>query len=192
MNPRVGLLSFPPEENQLNKPYSDDTARIIDGEVRTLVDAAYQRTLKVGGPGFGGRGRPPLHPSCCAVAASNACVGSCLNTSLDSVWSVLSGPGAATWWCFNVSPVPSTTNNQPHSHPTPDPTSLQLLEEKKEAVESMAQALLKKEVLGTGEPAAWVTSAAAGGAWPGRLLASSHGRLLFLPASLGSTLHTAN
>lgn len=49
MNPRVGLLSFPPEENQLNKPYSDDTARIIDGEVRTLVDAAYQRTLKVGG-----------------------------------------------------------------------------------------------------------------------------------------------
>ena len=27
---------------------SDDTARLIDGEVRALVDAAYQRTVKVG------------------------------------------------------------------------------------------------------------------------------------------------
>lgn len=48
MNPVVGLLSFPPEEGQLNKPYSDDTARIIDTEVRSLVDYAYKRTLKVG------------------------------------------------------------------------------------------------------------------------------------------------
>jgi AFG3 family protein len=47
MNPKIGLLSFPPEENQLHKPYSDDTARLIDGEVRSLVDAAYQRTVKL-------------------------------------------------------------------------------------------------------------------------------------------------
>lgn len=47
MNPVVGLLSFPPEEGQLNKPYSDDTARIIDTEVRSLVDYAYKRTLKL-------------------------------------------------------------------------------------------------------------------------------------------------
>jgi ATP-dependent Zn protease len=45
MNAKVGLLSFPPEENQLNKPYSDDTARIIDTEVRALVEKSYQRTL---------------------------------------------------------------------------------------------------------------------------------------------------
>ena len=45
MNEKIGLLSFPPEENQLNKPYSDDTARLIDGEVRALVAAAYARTL---------------------------------------------------------------------------------------------------------------------------------------------------
>lgn len=47
MNEKIGLLSFPPEENQLHKPYSDDTARLIDVEVRTLVDGAYRRTLKV-------------------------------------------------------------------------------------------------------------------------------------------------
>jgi AFG3 family protein len=45
MNPALGLLSFPPEEGQLGKPYSEDTARLIDGEVRKLVDLAYQRTL---------------------------------------------------------------------------------------------------------------------------------------------------
>lgn len=45
MNSVIGLLSFPPEEGRLDKPYSDDTARLIDGEVRTLVDLAYQRTL---------------------------------------------------------------------------------------------------------------------------------------------------
>ena len=33
MNSKVGLLSFPPEENQLNKPYSNDTANLIDTEV---------------------------------------------------------------------------------------------------------------------------------------------------------------
>jgi AFG3 family protein len=44
MSPAVGLLSFPPNPNALNKPYSDDTARVIDGEVRALVDGAYMRT----------------------------------------------------------------------------------------------------------------------------------------------------
>lgn len=63
MNPKVGLLSFPPEENQLNKPYSDDTARIIDGEVRSLVDAAYQRTVQVGPRALCSRGCVP-RPGC--------------------------------------------------------------------------------------------------------------------------------
>jgi AFG3 family protein len=43
MSPAVGLLSFPPNPNAINKPYSDDTARLIDGEVRALVDASYAR-----------------------------------------------------------------------------------------------------------------------------------------------------
>jgi len=41
----VGLLSFPPEEGRLDKPYSPDTAKIIDEEVRELVAGAYTRTL---------------------------------------------------------------------------------------------------------------------------------------------------
>lgn len=45
MNEAVGLLSFPPEEGRLDKPYSEDTARLIDTEVRALVDEAYKRTL---------------------------------------------------------------------------------------------------------------------------------------------------
>jgi AFG3 family protein len=45
MNPAIGLLSFPPEEGRFDKPYSDDTARMIDGEVRTLVGASYERTV---------------------------------------------------------------------------------------------------------------------------------------------------
>ena len=32
---QVGLLSFPPRENELNKPYSDATALLIDQEVGT-------------------------------------------------------------------------------------------------------------------------------------------------------------
>ena len=47
MNPKIGLLSFPQEEGRLDKPYSDDTARIIDEEVRTLVATAYDRTLSL-------------------------------------------------------------------------------------------------------------------------------------------------
>jgi AFG3 family protein len=44
---RLGLLSFPPNQQELTKPYSDETAKIIDEEVRKLVDDAYERTLKL-------------------------------------------------------------------------------------------------------------------------------------------------
>jgi len=39
------LLSFPKDEQSLKSPYSEDTARMIDEEVRLLVDTAYKRTL---------------------------------------------------------------------------------------------------------------------------------------------------
>eukprot|EP00899_Mesostigma_viride_P016412 jgi/Mesvir1/24772/Mv22027-RA.1 len=44
---KVGLLSFPPGSNgsEFQKPYSDDTAQLIDAEVRSMVDAAYKKTL---------------------------------------------------------------------------------------------------------------------------------------------------
>jgi AFG3 family protein len=45
MNRKVGLLSFPPDEQKLDKPYSDETAQVIDEEVRKLVDTAYERTM---------------------------------------------------------------------------------------------------------------------------------------------------
>jgi AFG3 family protein len=46
MNEKVGNLSFydPQQENTFTKPYSDDTGRLIDDEVRKLVDHAYRRT----------------------------------------------------------------------------------------------------------------------------------------------------
>jgi ATP-dependent Zn protease len=33
MNEKVGMLSFPPNDNQFDKPYSGHTAELIDSEV---------------------------------------------------------------------------------------------------------------------------------------------------------------
>jgi AFG3 family protein len=46
MNDKVGNLSFydPQQESTFTKPYSDDTGKLIDVEVRALVDSAYKRT----------------------------------------------------------------------------------------------------------------------------------------------------
>ena len=45
MNDKVGMLSFPSDDQSFQKPYSQDTARMIDEEVRALVDVAYKRTV---------------------------------------------------------------------------------------------------------------------------------------------------
>lgn len=46
MSEKVGNISYydPQAENQFSKPYSDETAKIIDEEVRRLIDEAYTRT----------------------------------------------------------------------------------------------------------------------------------------------------
>ncbi|SHF66968.1 ATP-dependent zinc metalloprotease FtsH [Flavisolibacter ginsengisoli] len=46
MNEKVGNISFydPQQDNSFTKPYSDETARLIDEEVRKLIDVAYLRT----------------------------------------------------------------------------------------------------------------------------------------------------
>lgn len=46
MNSKVGNISFydPTQENTFTKPYSEETGKIIDEEVRKLIDAAYERT----------------------------------------------------------------------------------------------------------------------------------------------------
>ncbi len=46
MNNKVGNISFydPSQENSFQKPYSEETGKIIDEEVRKLIDAAYERT----------------------------------------------------------------------------------------------------------------------------------------------------
>ncbi|HWC52604.1 MAG TPA: ATP-dependent zinc metalloprotease FtsH [Chitinophagaceae bacterium] len=51
MNDKVGNISFydPQQGGEYNftKPYSDETARVIDEEVRKLIDSAYDRTKKL-------------------------------------------------------------------------------------------------------------------------------------------------
>jgi len=49
MNDKVGNISFydPQQDNSFTKPYSDETARLIDEEVRKLVDLAYDRTKQL-------------------------------------------------------------------------------------------------------------------------------------------------
>jgi cell division protease FtsH len=46
MNEKVGNISFydPSQENTFTKPYSEETGKLIDDEVRKLIDAAYVRT----------------------------------------------------------------------------------------------------------------------------------------------------
>jgi cell division protease FtsH len=46
MNEKVGNISFydPQAENTFTKPYSEETSKLIDQEVRKLIDQAYDRT----------------------------------------------------------------------------------------------------------------------------------------------------
>ncbi|MFM9022070.1 MAG: AAA family ATPase, partial [Sediminibacterium sp.] len=49
MNSKVGNVSFydPANENTFTKPYSEETGKLIDEEVREIIDAAYDRTLRL-------------------------------------------------------------------------------------------------------------------------------------------------
>lgn len=49
MNEKVGNVSFydPQSENSFTKPYSEETSKIIDEEVRKLIDEAYESTKKL-------------------------------------------------------------------------------------------------------------------------------------------------
>ena len=49
MNSKVGNVSFydPTQENTFTKPFSEETGKIIDEEVRGIIDEAYQKTLKL-------------------------------------------------------------------------------------------------------------------------------------------------
>lgn len=46
MSEKVGNISYydPQADNQFQKPYSEETARMIDEEVRRMIDDAYDRT----------------------------------------------------------------------------------------------------------------------------------------------------
>jgi cell division protease FtsH len=49
MNDRIGLVSFNDKtgEYQFQKPYSDETAKMIDEEVRKVIEDARNRTRKI-------------------------------------------------------------------------------------------------------------------------------------------------
>jgi predicted HD phosphohydrolase len=48
MNAKLGQVAYPQEQQQeFVKPYSEETARLIDQEVKALIDVAYERTLKL-------------------------------------------------------------------------------------------------------------------------------------------------
>jgi cell division protease FtsH len=49
MNDKVGNISFydPQQETTFTKPYSDETAKMIDQEVRKLIDDAYEKTKEL-------------------------------------------------------------------------------------------------------------------------------------------------
>jgi cell division protease FtsH len=49
MNRKVGNVSFydPSQENTFTKPFSEETGKLIDEEVRGIIEEAYQRTLKL-------------------------------------------------------------------------------------------------------------------------------------------------
>lgn len=49
MNEKVGNVSFydPAAENSFTKPYSEETSKIIDEEVRKLIDVAYEKTKEL-------------------------------------------------------------------------------------------------------------------------------------------------
>jgi cell division protease FtsH len=50
MNPKVGNVSFhdsQQSEYNMTKPYSDETARLIDEEVRTIIGDQYERTKEL-------------------------------------------------------------------------------------------------------------------------------------------------
>jgi AFG3 family protein len=49
MNDKVGNISYydPTQEQTFTKPYSEETSKIIDQEVRQLIDVAYERTKKL-------------------------------------------------------------------------------------------------------------------------------------------------
>jgi cell division protease FtsH len=49
MNTKIGNVSFydPTQENTFTKPFSEETGKMIDEEVRGIIDEAYQRTIKL-------------------------------------------------------------------------------------------------------------------------------------------------
>ncbi|HSB94391.1 MAG TPA: ATP-dependent zinc metalloprotease FtsH [Flavitalea sp.] len=49
MNEKVGNVSFydPSAENSFTKPYSEETSKLIDQEVRKLIDIAYEKTKEL-------------------------------------------------------------------------------------------------------------------------------------------------